>query len=68
MNWDQIQGNWRQFKGRVKQQWVQLTEDDLNSIDGRRDELANRIQERYGYAKDEAEREIDWFCHNCTSC
>lgn len=68
MNWEQIQGNWNQYKRRVKQQWAELTEGDLNLIDGQRDELAGRIQVRYGYAKDEAEQEIDWFCHNCTSC
>lgn len=59
MNWDRIQGSWREFKGRVKQQWGKLTDDDLDLIDGRREELAGRIQQRYGLAKDEAERQID---------
>ncbi len=59
MNWDRIQGNWREFKGRVKQQWGKLTDDDLDVIEGRREELAGRIQQRYGIAKDEAERQID---------
>jgi uncharacterized protein YjbJ (UPF0337 family) len=59
MNWDRIQGNWREFKGRVKQQWGKLTDDDLDVIEGRREELAGRIQQRYGLAKDEAERQID---------
>lgn len=68
MKWEQIQGNWTSYKRRVKQQWAELTEDDLEQINGQRHELADRIQERYGYAKNEAEREIDWFCHNCTPC
>jgi uncharacterized protein YjbJ (UPF0337 family) len=59
MNWDRIEGNWREFKGKVQQQWGNLTDDDLDKIEGRRTELAGRLQQRYGYAKDEAEREID---------
>lgn len=61
MNWDVIQGKWREFKGQVKQQWGELTNDDLDQIDGRREELVGRLQQRYGYAKEEAEREIDQF-------
>jgi uncharacterized protein YjbJ (UPF0337 family) len=59
MNWDRIEGNWKQFKGKVHQQWGKLTDDDLDVIEGKRTELAGRLQERYGYAKDQAEREID---------
>lgn len=59
MNWDRIQGNWKQFKGATKEKWGNLTDDDLSVIEGRRDQLAGRIQERYGIAKDEAERQID---------
>jgi uncharacterized protein YjbJ (UPF0337 family) len=58
MNWDQIKGNWIQFKGRVKQQWGDLTDDDLTRIEGRRDELIGRLQERYGYEKERAEEEV----------
>jgi uncharacterized protein YjbJ (UPF0337 family) len=58
MNWDQIKGNWNQFKGRVKQQWGDLTDDDLTRIEGRRDELIGRLQERYGYEKERAEEEV----------
>jgi len=59
MNWDRIEGNWKQIKGKVTQQWGKLTDDDLNVIAGKRTELAGRLQERYGFAKDEAERQID---------
>jgi uncharacterized protein YjbJ (UPF0337 family) len=59
MNWDQIEGNWKQFKGRAKQQWGKLTDDDLDRLAGRRDELIGKIQERYGYHRDQAEREVD---------
>ncbi len=58
MNWDQIKGNWKQFSGQAKQQWGKLTDDDLAVVDGKREELAGRIQERYGCAKDEAEKQI----------
>jgi uncharacterized protein YjbJ (UPF0337 family) len=61
MNWDRIEGNWKQFSGKVRQQWGKLTDDDLDVIDGRRDELAGRIQEAYGVSKDEAERQIERF-------
>ena len=59
MNWDRIEGNWKQFKGQVKEQWGKLTDDDFDKAAGRREQLAGRIQERYGVAKDEAERQID---------
>ena len=59
MNWDRIEGNWKQFKGKAKEQWGKLTDDDLDVVSGKRDQLTGRIQERYGVAKDEAERQID---------
>lgn len=59
MNWDTIKGNWNQAKGNVKQQWAMLTEDDLTMIDGQRDELVGKLQERYGLIRDEAERQIN---------
>jgi uncharacterized protein YjbJ (UPF0337 family) len=59
MNWDRIEGNWKQFKGKVQQQWGKLTDDDLEVVAGKRTELGGRIQERYGVGKDQAEREID---------
>jgi len=61
MNWDQVQGQWKQMKGKVKAKWGKLTDDDLNMIEGHRDQLVGRIQERYGIAKEEAERQVqDW--------
>lgn len=59
MNWDQIKGNWKQAKGTLKQKWGQLTDDDLTRIDGQRDKLIGRVQERYGIAREEAERQVD---------
>jgi uncharacterized protein YjbJ (UPF0337 family) len=59
MNWNQIEGNWEQFKGKVQSQWGKLTDDDLDVIKGNRRQLAGRLQKRYGKAEEEAEREID---------
>jgi uncharacterized protein YjbJ (UPF0337 family) len=61
MNWDRIQGNWKQVVGKAKSQWGKLTDDDLDVVAGRREQLAGRIQERYGIAKDEVEKQIsEW--------
>lgn len=61
MNWDRIEGNWKQLKGKVQAQWGKLTDDDFTVLSGRREELVGKLQERYGIAKDEAERQIaDW--------
>jgi len=61
MNKDTMEGNWKQLKGKIKEQWGKLTDDDLDVAAGRRDQLIGRIQERYGIAKDEAERQIsEW--------
>lgn len=59
MNWDQIEGNWKQFKGKAKQQWSKLTDDDIGRLSGKREELVGVVQERYGYQKEQAEKEID---------
>lgn len=59
MNWDQVEGKWKQMKGSVKQQWGKLTDDDLDVIAGSKDKLVGRIQERYGIAKDDAQRQVD---------
>lgn len=62
MNWDIIEGRWEQAKGSVKEQWGKLTDDDLMEIRGDRQQFVGKIQERYGIARDEAEREVDnWF-------
>ena len=58
MNWDIVEGNWKQFKGKAKEQWGKLTDDDLDVIAGKRDQLAGRVQEAYGVSKDEAEKQI----------
>ena len=61
MNWDVVEGNWNQVKGKVKQQWGRLTNDQLDMVSGRRDQLIGKIQECYGIARDEAERQVtDW--------
>ena len=58
MNKDRVQGRWKQLKGKVKEQWGKLTDDDLDVIAGRRDQLLGRIQQRHGIARDEAERQV----------
>ena len=61
MNWDKIEGNWKLVTGKVKEQWGKLTDDDMDVVAGRRDQLAGKIQERYGVAKDEAEKQVgEW--------
>jgi uncharacterized protein YjbJ (UPF0337 family) len=59
MNWDQVEGNWKQFKGKVQHSWGRLTNDDVDLIEGKQQELVGRIQERYGIAREEAERQVD---------
>jgi uncharacterized protein YjbJ (UPF0337 family) len=59
MNWDRIEGNWKEIKGKAMQQWGKLTDDDLDIIEGNREELEGKIQSRYGYAKDKAKAEVD---------
>lgn len=61
MNSDTIQGNWTQFKGKVKEQWGRLTDDDLDVINGQREQLIGRLQEREGLAREVAEQQVkDW--------
>jgi len=61
MNWDQVEGKWKQIKGEAKTRWGKLTDDDLDMVGGQRDKLVGRVQERYGIAKDQAQREVeDW--------
>ena len=61
MNWDQIEGRWKQWTGKAKEKWGKLTDDDLTMIAGKREQLAGLLQERYGYAKNEADKAIDEF-------
>ncbi len=61
MNWDEITGNWTQFKGKIKERWGKLTDDDLTTIAGKRDQLVGLLQQRYGYEKEQAERELNAF-------
>lgn len=65
MNWDRVAGNWKQAKGTIKRQWGKLTNDHLDVIAGKRDQLVGQIQECYGIARDEAEQQVkDWEVRN----
>jgi len=59
MNWQQVEGKWKQFKGQAKQRWGKLTDDDLDVIAGKRDELVGRLQTRYAKSREEAERDVE---------
>lgn len=59
MNWDQLEGKWKQFLGSAKQRWAKLTDDDLKQVQGKKDELAGKLQERYGMTREQAHRELD---------
>jgi uncharacterized protein YjbJ (UPF0337 family) len=62
MDWNRVEGNWKEVKGKVKEKWGKLTDDDLTAINGQRDQLEGRLQQRYGYAKDQTRKEVDtWF-------
>ena len=65
MNWNQIEGNWEQFKGKVQERWGHLTGDDMDVIAGNRKQLVGKIQEHYGIAKDEAEEQVNQFESSC---
>jgi uncharacterized protein YjbJ (UPF0337 family) len=65
MNWDSIEGKWKQLKGQVKEKWGKLTDDDFTWIGGKKDQLVGKVQERYGYEKAKAEEEVDTFARNC---
>ena len=66
MNEETMTGKWKQIKGQAKQKWGELTDDDLDKIEGRRDELVGKVEERYGIAKDEAERQVEEFQRSCS--
>jgi uncharacterized protein YjbJ (UPF0337 family) len=65
MNWDQIEGKWKEITGTVKQKWGELTDDEITQVKGKRDQLAGLIQRKYGVAKEEAERQIHDFETSC---
>jgi uncharacterized protein YjbJ (UPF0337 family) len=67
MSWDRIEGDWKNFKGKVREKWGKLTDDDVDVIGGKKDQLVGRLQERYGYAKDKIDEEIDSFCAECNN-
>lgn len=59
MDWNRVEGNWKQFKGSAKEKWGKLTDDDLDVVNGKREQLEGKIQERYGYGKDQVKKELD---------
>ena len=59
MDWNRVEGNWKQMKGKVKEKWGNLTDDDLTAVNGKRDQLEGKIQERYGLAKDQVKKDVD---------
>ena len=59
MNWDRVEGNWKQLSGKVKEKWSELTDDDLGTLDGKREQLEGKLQERYGYGKDQVRKDVD---------
>jgi uncharacterized protein YjbJ (UPF0337 family) len=61
MNWDRIEGNWKQLKGKAKARWGKLTDDQFDVIAGKREQLVGRVQEQYGLAKEDAEKQVDQF-------
>ena len=61
MNWDKIEGEWDTLKGKVKEKWAKLTDDDVKLVEGKKDKLIGVLKERYGHARDVAEREVDSF-------
>ena len=70
MNQDRIEGNWEQFKGKVKESWGKLTDDDISLINGKRQQFLGKVQETYGIAQDEAEKtlkELETSCNYCSS-
>jgi len=63
MNWDQVEGNWKQSIGKIQEKWGKLTDNDLTVINGKKEQLIGKIQERYGILKQAAEKQVDEFTH-----
>ena len=66
MNWDQIEGNWKQATGKIKEKWGKLTDNELTTIAGKRDQLSGLLQQKYGYVKEQAESKLDEFAKELT--
>lgn len=66
MNWDTVKGDWKQFRGKIKEQWGDLTDDDLDRIEGKRDQLLGAVQKRYGVAREVAEKQLKEFESSCS--
>ncbi|MCE8013082.1 CsbD family protein [Halomonas daqingensis] len=64
MNWDQIEGKWKEVKGKARTSWGELTDDELDQVGGKKDELIGKIQKRYGLEREEAERQVDDWARN----
>jgi uncharacterized protein YjbJ (UPF0337 family) len=67
MNWDTMKGDWKQFKGKIREKWGEFTDDELEQAKGHRDQFEGMLQKKYGMAKDEAQRQLDEFEHGCCS-
>ncbi|MDX2133001.1 MAG: CsbD family protein [Planctomycetota bacterium] len=65
MNWDTIEGQWKDMKGRVREQWGRLTDDEIDQIAGRRERLEGAVQRAYGKTRDEVQREVDDWARDC---
>jgi uncharacterized protein YjbJ (UPF0337 family) len=68
MNWDRVEGNWKSLKGKVKERWGRLTDDEIDTIAGKRDQLEGKIQQVYGRTKDEVRCDLDQFARDCDGC
>lgn len=66
MNWDIVEGNWKEFKGKARETWGELTDDELAETEGRREQLVGLVQQKYGHARNEAERQVDEWYKNMT--
>jgi uncharacterized protein YjbJ (UPF0337 family) len=66
MNWDTMKGDWKQFKGKIREQWGEFTDDELDQAQGKREQFEGMLQKKYGMAKDEAERQLKAFEQNCS--
>lgn len=64
MNWDQVEGNWKQLKGKAIEKWGELTDDELDQVNGNREQLEGKIQAKYGKTKEEAKQEVDEWCNS----